>query len=224
MLNILRKKFKSMNKSPQPADIYRCPFCEYLLVLKPNANVNEKILQVKEEFSGKFKIPQAKHSYPHVTLVNFLQFKMVENRLLNRLDTIAMGYRPFSVNLKDYGSFPSHTVFINIESKQQIRNLVKELAPARQLMTLNKENKAHFIDNPHLTVARSLLPWQYEQSWNEYQHKHFTAHFFAESMSLLRRPLAIQSDGKIIPGKYQKVMQFNFMNLPVATKQGELFA
>jgi len=35
---------------------------------------------------------------------------------------------------------------------------------------------------------------------------------------------AIQSDGKIIPGKYQKVIQFNFMNLPVATKQGELFA
>lgn len=224
MLNILRKKFKSMNNSPQQADIYRCPFCEYLLVLKPNVNVNEKILKVKEEFSGKFKIVQPKQSYPHITLVNFLQFKVIENRLVNRLNTIAMGYHPFSVSLKDYGSFPSHTVFINIESKQQVRNLVKELAPARQLMTLNKDKKPHFIDNPHLTVARSLLPWQYEQSWNEYQHKHFTAHFIAENMSLLRRPLAIQSDGKIIPGKYQKVIQFNFMNLPVATKQGELFA
>jgi 2'-5' RNA ligase len=224
MLNILIQKFKSMNRPSLHADIYRCPFCEYLLILKPNTNVNEKVLQVKEEFSGKFKIPQAKYSYPHVTLVNFLQFKTVENRLLNRLDTIAMGYRPFSVNLKDYGSFPSHTVFINIESKQQIRNLVKELTAARQLMTLNKEKKPHFIDNPHLTVGRSLLPWQYEQSWNEYQHKHFTANFFAESMSLLRRPLAIQSDGKIIPGKYQHIMQFKFMDLPTATKQGELFA
>jgi 2'-5' RNA ligase len=187
-------------------------------------NVNEKISQVKEEFSGKFKVPQAKHSYPHITLVNFLQFKMVENRLVNRLNTIAMGYHPFTISLKDYGSFPSHTVFINIESKQQVRNLVKALAPARQLMTLNKDKKPHFIDNPHITVGRSLLPWQYEQSWNEYQRKHFTAHFFAESMSLLRRPLAIQSDGKIIPGKYQKVTQFKFMNLPVATKQCDLFA
>jgi hypothetical protein len=90
-------------------------------------------------------------------------------------------------------------------------------------MTLNKEKKPHFIDNPHLTVGRSLLPWQYEQSWNEYQHKRFTGYFIAKSMSLLRRPLAIQPDGKIIPGKYQNVMQFNFINLP-GTKQGELFA
>jgi hypothetical protein len=43
-------------------------------------------------------------------------------------------------------------------------------------------------------------------------------------MLLLRRPLAAGSDGKIIRGKYQKIMQFKFLNLPVATKQGELFA
>ena len=213
-----------MNTSIMPADIYRCPYYEYLLVIKPTENVNEKILQVKEQFSQKFKVLQATHSYPYITLVNFLQFKMVENRLVHRLNTIAMGYHPFTISLKDYGSLPSHTVFINIESKQQVRNLVKELAPARQLMTLNKEKKPHFIDNPHLTVARNLLPWQYEQSWNEYEHKHFTAHFIAERMLLLRRPLAASSDGKIIRGKYQKIMQFKFQNLPVATKQGELFA
>lgn len=185
--------------------------------------MTEKILQIKEEFSTKFKIPSAKYSYPHITLVNFFQFTMVETRLINRLNTIAMGYHPFTVSLKDYGSFPSHTILINIESKQQIRNLVKELAPARQLMTLNKDKKPHFIDNPHLIVARRLLPGQYEQSWNEYQHKHFTAHFIAESMLLLRRPWTISSDGQHTAGKYQKMMHFKFMDLPVATKQGELF-
>ncbi len=224
MLNILIEKFNYMNNSFQEAPIYKCPYHEYLLVIKPNTTVNEKILQVKEEFSKKFKILSAKYSYPHITLVNFLQFKVMENRLVNRLNTIAMGYHQFTVSLKDYGSFPSHTIFINIESKQQVRNLVRELAAGRQLMTLNKEKKPHFIDNPHLTIARSLLPWQYEQSWIEYRHKHFTGNFIAESMSLLRRPLAVSSDGKIIPGKYQKVTQFKFMNLPVTTKQGELFS
>jgi 2'-5' RNA ligase len=194
------------------------------LVLKPNISVNEKILHVKEEFSKKFKVLSAKHSYPHITLVNFLQFRTRENRLINRLNTIAMGYHPITVSLKDYGSFPSHTIYVNIESKQQVRNLIKELAPARQLMTLNKEKKPHLIDDPHLTVARKLLPWQYEQGWNEYRRKHFTAHFIAESMVLLRRPLAVSSDRKVVPGKYQKVMQFQFMNLPVTTKQGELFS
>lgn len=213
-----------MNNAPGPADVHQCSYCEYLLVIKPNANVTEKILQVKEQFSEKFKIVQAKQSYPQITLVKFFQFKVIESRLINRLNTIAMGYHPFKVSLKNYGSFPRHTVFINIDSKQQVRNLVKELAPARQLMTLDKDKSPHFIDNPHLIIGRSLLPWQYEQSWNEYQHKHFTAHFIAEGMSLLRRPLTNQPDGKIIPGKYQKVMQFKFMNLPIATKQGDLFA
>lgn len=212
-----------MNNSLIQADTCKCPYNEYLLVLKPNANVHEKVSHIKEEFSKKFKVLSAKYSYPHLTLVNFLQFKMMENRLINRLTTIAMGYHPFTVSLKNYGSFPSHTIFVNIESKQQVRNLIKELTTARQLMTLNKEKKPHFMDDPHLTIARSLLPWQYEQSWNEYNHKHFTGHFIAESMLLLKRPLAIRADGHIKPGKYQKMMEFKFMNLPVTTKQGELF-
>jgi|SRR5690348_17279808 len=89
-----------MNTSIIPADIYRCPYYEYLLVIKPTENVNEKILQVKEEFSKKFAVLQATHSYPHITLVNFFQFKMLENRLINRLNTIAMGYHPFTVTLR----------------------------------------------------------------------------------------------------------------------------
>ena len=204
-------------------DMGKYPYHEYLLVLKPNASVNEKILQLKEEFSKKFKIVSRNYSNPYITLVNFSQLKMMENRLINRLNTIAMAYHRFTVSLKDYGNFPSHTVFINIESKQQVKNLVKELTTARQMMTMNKEKKAHFMDDPNLTIARSLLPWQYEQSWNEYRRKHFTAHFIAESMVLLRRPPAIRSDDNVKPGKYQKVTEFQFLNLPI-TAQGELFS
>lgn len=213
-----------MNSSLPDMNIYQCPYLEYLLVLNPNTSVNEKILRVKEEFSKKFKIPSARHSSAHLILVNFLQYEMRETRLINCLNTIAMCYRPFTISLKGYESFPNHTLFINIESKQQVRNLIKELAPAHHLMTLNKEKKPHFMDDPHFTVARNLLPWQYEQSWNEYRGKHFTAHFIAESMVLLGRSLAVSSDRKILPGKYQKVMQFQFLNLPVTTNQGELFS
>lgn len=213
-----------MNYSLHGTNIDPYPYHEYLLVLNPNAGVNEKILQVKEEFSKKYKILSARHSHAHIILVNFLQYEMRETRLINCLNTIAMGYRPFTISLKGYESFPNHTLFINIESKQQVRNLIKELAPGRRLMTLNKEKKPHFMDDPHVTVARNLLPWQYEQSWNEYRRKHFTAHFIAESMVLLRRSLAVGSNSKSIPGKYQKVMQFQFLNLPVTTNQGELFS
>ena len=193
---------------------------EYLLVLSPHEDLRSRIVQVKKEFSEKYKVPPL-FGQSHLTLANFVQFEMKEERLINRLKTIAMGYHSFKVELKDYGSFPSHTIFINVESKQQIQNLMKELRPAQQLMTLNKENKPHFMNDPNLTVARKLLPWQYEQGWLEYSHRHFTGRFIADSMLLLKR--RIQSGGDRQIGSYQIVHRFDFMNLPVATKQGELF-
>ena len=196
---------------------------EYLLVLKPHEDLYNKIMQIKKEFSGNFKAPVALYSYPHITLVNLVQFEMREEPLLNCLKGIAEGYSPFKVDLKDYGSFPSHTIFINVESKQQIQNLVKELKPVQQFMTLNKENKPHFMNDPHLTIARKLLPWQYEKGWLDYSHRHFTGRFIADGMLLLKRPLQFQLDGSLLTGKYKVVRRFEFMNLPVKVKQGELW-
>jgi len=196
---------------------------EYLLVLNPHEDLHDKIMQVKKEFFEKYKAATALYSKPHITLVNFIQFEMIEERLINRLKIIAGGYHSFKVALKDYGGFASHTIFIKVESKQQVQNLGKALRPAQQLMTLNKYNKPHFMNDPHLTVARNLLPWQYEKGWPDYSHRHFAGCFMANEMLLLKRSLKIQSDGHILTGKYQTVQRFEFMNLPVNTKQGELF-
>jgi len=90
-------------------------------------------------------------------------------------------------------------------------------------MTFNKENKPHFIDNPHLTVARKLLPWQYEKAWPDYSQRYFTGRFIVNEMLLLKRSLESQSDGLRLPGKYQIVRRFKFLNLPVNSTQGQLF-
>ncbi len=188
---------------------------EYLVILNPPEVLRNKIVEVKKDFYGKYKAETALWGKPHITLINFVQFEMLEERLVNHLKTISMGYTPFKVELKDFGSFPSHTIFINIESKLQVKNLSKALRPAQKIMTLNKENKPHFIDDPQVTVAGRLLPWQYEQGWLDYSHRHFTGRFIADSMLLLKRRVGNKA--------YQIVQRFEFMNLPVTTKQGELF-
>ena len=141
---------------------------------------------------------------------------MIESRIIHRLKFIAMGYHPIKIELKDFGSFPSHTIYINITSKIPVQALVKQVRTETQrLMKLNEDNKPHFILEPHLTIARKLQPWQYEQGWLEYSHKHFTGRFIASGMLLLKRPV-----GEL---KYEIVQRFEFENLPVGTKQGELF-
>ena len=189
---------------------------EYLLVLSPYAELAEKILKVKEAFADAFKVDGVKGVRQQLALVTFTQYEMMEEKIVNRLKTIAMGYHPFKVELKDFGSYPSHTIYINVTSKVPIQNLVKLLRhEGQRLMKLNEDNKPHFIMEPHLTIARKLKPWQYEKGWLEYSHKSFTGRFIADSMILLRRPA-----GEV---KYQLVQRFEFENLPVSTKQGELF-
>ena len=134
---------------------------EYLLVLNPHEELCNKIMDVKKDFAGKYKLETVQYSKPHLTLVNFIQYGMVEERLLNRLNTIARGYHPIKIELKDYGSFPSHTIYINITSKVPIQYLLKQIrTEAQQLMKLNNDNKPHFIMEPTLTVATKLQPWQ----------------------------------------------------------------
>ncbi|MBL0131112.1 MAG: 2'-5' RNA ligase family protein [Chitinophagaceae bacterium] len=189
---------------------------EYLLVLSPPEDLWNRVKKVKEDFSTKYKSDQAKWGGPQAVLVNFTQYEIMEERIVNRLRTIAMGYTPFKVELKDFGSFPAHTIYINITSKLPIQNLVKEIRSGGQrLMKLNEEYKPHFIMEPHLTIAGKLKPWQYEKGWLEYSNKHFTGRFIADNMTLLKRPA-----GEM---KYHRVKQFDFQNLPVTTKQGELF-
>ncbi|MGN6439504.1 MAG: 2'-5' RNA ligase family protein [Agriterribacter sp.] len=189
---------------------------EYLLVLSPPEELWHKIMKVKEAFSATYQSDHARWGKPHITLVNFVQYELMEARIINRLKVVAMGAPAFKLELKDYGSFPSHTIYINVLSKIPVQNLVKEIrSETQRLMKLDDDNKPHFITEPHLTIARKLLPWQYEKGWLEYSNRHFTGRFIADSMLLLKRRVGEKA--------YQIAQRFEFQNLPVMTKQGELF-
>ena len=190
---------------------------EYLLVLNPHEELRNKITDIKKEFSSKYKTVIAGKTKPHLTLVNFVSLAMMEEKIIQRMQAIAMGIAPFKVELKDYGSFPSHTIFINVISKLPIQSLVKQLKVAQRLMKLNNENKPHFIDEPHITICRKLKPWQYEEGWLEYSNRQFTGRFIADGMLLLKRP----AREKI---SFQIARRFEFQNLPVSIKQGSLFS
>ena len=80
---------------------------DYLLVLNPHEELRNKIMSIKKEFYDKYKAAAAVYGKPHITLVNFVQYEMMEERIINHLKTIAMGTKPVKIELKDYGSFPA---------------------------------------------------------------------------------------------------------------------
>lgn len=188
---------------------------EYLLVLQPHEELRQRIMQVKKDFQDTYKAFTWAHHKPHIVLATFTQYDMMEERILNRLKVTAMGYQPFKVELKNYGSYPSHTLFINVATKVPVQLLIKEIRTAQRLMKTDNEHKPHFIDEPNIAIARKLLPWQYEAAWKDYSHRHFTGRFIADSMLLLKRRVGDKA--------FQVVQRLEFMNLPVTTRQGELF-
>ena len=188
---------------------------EYLLVLKPQEELWNKILKVKEEFAKKYNVPLANFLKPHIALATFTIWAMAEEKIVQRLQQIAMAIKPMKVELKNYGCFPSHTIYINVTSRIPIQTLVKEIKEVQRLLKATNENKPHFIDEPHIAIARKLKPWQFEKGWLEYSHRQFTGRFIADSMLLLKKPANAKG--------YQIVKRLEFQNLPVATKQSSLF-
>lgn len=189
---------------------------EYKLILVPHEELTRHIQDVRKTFNDKFSIENPTTSIPQVLLASFKQIQASEERILNRLKLVAMANPAFKVELKDYGSFPSHTIFVNVTSKLPVSNLIKKIKhDGQKLMKLDADNKPFFPTDSHITIGMKLKPWQYEKAWLEYSHRHFTGRFIADHMLLLRR-----NEGEF---KYKVIENFKFENMPVDVKQGELF-
>jgi 2'-5' RNA ligase len=127
-----------------------------------------------------------------------------------------MEFHPLKIELKDFGSFPSHTIFLNVRSKDGINELIRKIKEqTQQLLKMNLKNRPNFMSQPHLTIIRKLKPWQYEQGWIEWSHHHFSENFIASEMMLLRKK---SGEKKFIP-----IETFQFRDLSVEAKQGRLF-
>ncbi len=160
---------------------------EYLLIVQPHEDLYNKIMLIKKLFAQKYDCSVAAYTKPRITLINFIQWEMQELKLINRLKNVVATNNPFLVTINGFGSFPTHTIYANIQTKNNLVNLVKSMKPVQSILTLDNKNKPHFITEPHLTIARKLLPWQYEKAWLEYSNTPLTASFMVNELVLLKR-------------------------------------
>lgn len=186
---------------------------KYLLILNPHEALQHKILSVKQAIKEKYALT-SNLSRPHIMLAKFFTWEMMEEKIKHSINGIGMGIAPFKVDLKNCGSFPTHTIYINVTTKNAIQQLVKKIRSAQRLMK-SPDHKPHFMMEPYIAIAQKLTDLQYAQSWPEYAHRHFSGSFIADSMLLLK-----QKEGE---RKYEIVQRFAFQNLPIRATQGDLF-
>jgi len=217
MATVFKKKTIPVNTLPDFSEAYGKQLmpAEYMVVLAPHEDLWNRIMHLKQEFATKYENTMAALLKPHISIVRFLQYEMKEYHLHNRLKMLAMALPAFKVDLDGFGSYPSHTIFIKVQTQEPVKAIGKKLREAQSLMRINKDNKPHFLQEPHIAIARKLLPWQYEQGWLEYSHRHFHGSFIAKELLFMKRS----------PGSkaWQVIDHLQMMNLPVETKQGDLF-
>ncbi len=187
---------------------------EYILILSPHASLQEKIMRIKKDILEKYDNGFLVNRKPVMRLARFFSYQMMEEKLINHFKIAGMAMPPFKVTLKDFGSFPQHTLFVNVDSRVPLQMLMKDIKSAKRLMR-SPGQAPYFTNEFNIPLAIKLTPLQYEKMWEEYRRRQFTGHFIADAMLLLKR-----REGE---KNYQIAARFEFQNLPVSVRQGELF-
>jgi len=130
--------------------------------------------------------------------------------LQQRLEEVSDYTAPFSVELENFGAFPSHTIFVAIRNffpfmqlrdrlfRQVVQqNLFPPIASGRPAMT------------PHLTLAyRDLAPETFELAWSDFCQREFSDEFTATAAHLMEHR-----------GKWRTLRVFPFRNLSLSATQ-----
>lgn len=210
-----RREKKDPTTLPDLGDAYKnLQPANYMIIIYPHEDLQDRILKLKEKFANDFQAEYYRYTKPQVYISTFLQYEMEEQKIINRLTQIAKAIKPFKVDMSGFSSVPTHSIYINI-TKENIRHLVKEIKQANSLLTINKWNKAWYVDEPNIAIAKKLLPYQFEKGWLELEHTDFTASFIANEMILLKKSPNQKS--------FKPLYSFVFEDKKEIIKQASLF-
>ncbi len=176
----------------------------YFIAIVPPSPIHEEALALKEVFRDSYQSKAALNSPPHITLHMPFGFKLKkEEKLVRILEEFAAGQEAFTLEFKDFGAFPPRVIFMDVEKNIALESLQAQLKlTCRQQLNLHNANYRERAFHPHLTLAfRDLRKAQFNQAWQEFQHKGYKAHFEVNSLWLLKH------DGK----KWELYREFSFV-------------
>ncbi len=187
---------------------------EYQVIVTPQEALRERIMKKRAEFREHHG--SSGHLPPAcLCIARFHQYLMNEDRTIAQMDRMAMGMAPFRITIRGFNSLPDHAIFFHTERSAGLHKLAAGIKALGKLLYPDPDHKAKVHPEPHIVLARRLDPEQFAAGWGEWAARPFSADILAESFLVLKR----------IPGdiRAQVVSRSEFKNLPVATRQGELF-
>lgn len=160
---------------------------EYLLVVNPDAAVQDKVLAQKQEFYDEYHEKTAIKSGPHIIVASFLAREAMEDTLIRWIQRICDRHHPFLVTLNNYSGFPPHTIYLRVQDPVPFIHLAQKLKAVDDLVRSSSCPPVRLMAKPHLSIAPRLPEPVYTKAMFNYSQKTFHESFMVNDLRLLRR-------------------------------------
>lgn len=160
---------------------------EYLLVVNPDAAVQDKVLAQQQAFYEEYHEEVAIKTGPYIIVASFLAREAMEETLIRWIQRICDQQHPFRVTLNNYSGFPPHTIYLRVQDPRPFAQLARQLKAVDDLVRSSSCPPVKLPARPHLSIAPRLPEPVYTRAMFSYSQKLFHECFMAHDLRLLRR-------------------------------------
>jgi 2'-5' RNA ligase len=160
---------------------------EYLLVIYPCGDLNDKLLDEQQQFSADYGLQITVRNKPHITVAAFQAGEAMEDTLIRWIQRICHRHRSFDITLNNYSGFPPHTIYLRVQDPQPFRELMQQLRAIDDFIRSSGCPPVNLVNRPYLSIAGGLTEQLYNRAMPDYSQKTFHGSFRVEELILLKR-------------------------------------
>lgn len=160
----------------------------FFVAILPPVEMQNRVNQIKQQFSDRYHSYAAQKSPPHITLQPPFVWEIESiSEVEDCLNTFCQERSPFSLQLSGFGAFAPRVIYINVVKVPELLSLQadlrSQLEASLQLKDPSSEKRPYA---PHMTVAfRDLSRPNFEAAWLEFQAQALEYDFVVSQISLL---------------------------------------
>jgi 2'-5' RNA ligase len=160
---------------------------EYLLVIYPNGELQEKLLEEQQQFSADYGLQMTVRNKPHITVAAFQAGEIMEETLIRWVRRICNSYKSFELTLNNYSGFPPHTIYLRVQDPHPFRQLMQQLRSIDEFIRSSGCPPANLVSRPFLSIAGGLTEQVYNKAMPDYSRRTFHDSFQVDELVLLKR-------------------------------------
>jgi 2'-5' RNA ligase len=174
-------------------------YAEYLLVLYPDGELQDRLLEEQQQFSADYgldhRLDQGQRiandffgrNKPHITLATFQAAEETEDTLIRWMQRICQQLRSFEIALNNFSGIPPHTICVRVQDPEPLRELMRQLGAIDEFIRSSGWPPLQQSGRPYLSIAGGLTEQVYNKAMPDYSRKTFHGIFRVTGLVLLKR-------------------------------------